>query len=372
MSRHVTDTLARVFRTPPYLILFVNDTCRLKCRHCWYTDAWKGKHLCGPPLSFRELERLADSIGTLYFLSLTGGEAFLREDIVELVEMLVRKTNLKRYEIPTSGFEPDVIVPSTERMLRMNPGVPFRVDVSLDGTEETHDRIRNTTGSYRRALRTIRELRALGDRHPRFDVGVITTISSFNQHEVSAIADIVESANPLGEWMVNVARGETRDPRAVEVDCGNYIAAGRIIDRRVREKRWGGHRGHFTGPWLSAKNATRRKVIADVLARGRFPGRCAAGSLGGVIFNDGTVRPCELLDRSFGNVRDFDYELPRLWNSPAGDEIRGWIREQRCMCTQECFLSVSLLLQPRHWFDIVRERIKRLGSASAERARGEK
>ena len=359
MNRHVTDTLARVFRTPPYLILFVSDSCWMKCRHCWYTDAWKEKNLCGPPLSFHELERLAGSIKTLYFLSLTGGEAFLREDIVELVEMLVRKTNIKRYEIPTSGFEPDLIVSSAERMLRGNPAVPFRVDVSLDGTEETHERIRNVKGSYDRALRTIRELQALRTRYPRFDVGVITTISSYNENEVSAIAAIVERANPLGEWMVNVARGGTRDPGAIDVDCRNYIEAHRIIDRRVRDKRCGGHRGHFTGAWLSAKNATRRKVIADVLAGRRFPGRCAAGSLGGVIFGDGTVRPCELLDRSFGNVREFEYDLPRLWNSPAGDEIRSWIREQRCMCTQECFLSVSLLIQPRNWLDIVRERIKR-------------
>jgi len=359
MNRHVTDTLARVFRTPPYLILFVSDTCRMRCRHCWYTDAWKEKHICGPPLSFDELERLARSIKTLYFLSLTGGEAFLREDIVELVEMFVRNTHLKRYEIPTSGFEPDVIVSSAERMLRMNPTVPFRVDVSLDGTEETHERIRNTRGSYARALRTIRDLQALRERYPRFDVGVITTVSSYNEDEISAIAAIVERTNPLGEWMVNVARGDTRDPRAIEVDCKGYIEAHRIIDRRVRERRGGGHRGRFTGAWLSAKNATRRKVIMDVLAEGRFPGRCAAGSLGGVIFSDGTVRPCELLDQSFGNVREFEYEFPRLWNSPRGDEIRGWIRDQRCMCTQECFLSVSLLIQPRHWLDIVRERIKR-------------
>jgi MoaA/NifB/PqqE/SkfB family radical SAM enzyme len=176
---------------------------------------------------------------------------------------------------------------------------------------------------------------------------------------VAAVAAVAERVNPRGEWMVNVTRGETRDPGAVDIDRGHYAEAHRIIDRRVRGKRRGGHRGHITGAWLSAKNATRRTVIMDMLADGRYPGRCAAGSLGGVIFGDGTVRPCELLDRSFGNVREFDYDFPRLWNSPTGDAIRGRIREERCRCTQECFLSVSLLIQPRHWPHIVRERIRR-------------
>jgi radical SAM protein with 4Fe4S-binding SPASM domain len=89
-------------------------------------------------------------------------------------------------------------------------------------------------------------------------------------------------------------------------------------------------------------------------------GGCAAGALGGVIFNDGEVRPCEMLEHSFGNIRDHDYQLPALWNSSEARERRAWIQDTKCMCTQECFLSISLLIQPRHWADIVKERLKLL------------
>jgi MoaA/NifB/PqqE/SkfB family radical SAM enzyme len=95
----------------------------------------------------------------------------------------------------------------------------------------------------------------------------------------------------------------------------------------------------------------------------REGGACAAGSLGAVMYSDGQVRPCELLDDSFGNIRDFDYDLAEMWSSPRGDEIRRKIQTTRCVCTQECFLSISLLIQPQHWPDIVRERI-RLARAS--------
>ena len=158
--------------------------------------------------------------------------------------------------------------------------------------------------------------------------------------------------------MVNITRGAPRDPTAVNVDLDNYQLAHHIIEQRIINGEIQGHAGHRTASWLTAKNATRRKVIMDTIRGQRQGGACAAGSLGGVIYSDGQVRPCELLDETFGNVRDFNYDLSQLWCSPRADEIRQRIQKTRCICTQECFLSISLLIQPQQWPDIVRERIR--------------
>jgi MoaA/NifB/PqqE/SkfB family radical SAM enzyme len=246
----------------------------MKCRHCWYNEDWKEEHLKRDQLTFDELERLARSITRIQFLSLTGGEAFRRPDIVDIAAMFARQTRLARYQIPTSGFLPDLIASSTERMLRVNAGVPFRVDVSLDGTKETHDRVRNIKGGYERAITTVHELNRLKRRYPYFDVGVITTISRSNQDEVDEIAAVVEEVNPDGEWMVNIVRGEPRDPNATSVDVDKYWRAHEIIDQRIRQGRYKGHGGHMTAPWLSAKNATRRKVIKRILK-----GQCNGGGV---------------------------------------------------------------------------------------------
>lgn len=359
----VTNALSRILGTPQYIILFVSDACWMKCGHCWYNEDWKSENLRHPELSFDELERLAKSIERIHFLSLTGGEAFRREDIVEVVRLFARRTKLGRYQIPTSGFMPDLIVERAERMLRDNPRTPFRVDVSIDGTESTHERIRNIHGGFARALETLRGLRKLKERCAWFDVGVISTISKQNQHEVEEIGALVESVHPDGEWMVNITRGKPRDPTAVDVDVRNYWRAHEIIEERIRAGRYRGHSGHFLASWLSAKNATRRRVIRDIVEGRTRGGGCAAGALAGVIFNDGEVMPCELLDRGLGNLRDFDFDLRRLWNSEEARRVRAWIQDTRCQCTQECFLSVSLLIQPRHWPDIVRQRLL-LGTAS--------
>jgi len=65
------------------------------------------------------------------------------------------------------------------------------------------------------------------------------------------------------------------------------------------------------------------------------------------MFSEGQVLPCELLiDKEIGNVRDVDYDFKRLWYSPKADEIRDFIRDTKCFCTYECFLTVNILFNP--------------------------
>ena len=354
----LTNTLAHIFQTPQYIILFVTDVCWMRCQHCWFNEDWKDRELTSSALTFNEYERLADSLNHIQFLSLTGGEAFHRDDIVELATMFRRKTKLVRYQIPTSGYKTERIVKAAEGLLQANPDTPFRVDVSLDGVGEVHNQIRRISDGYEHACQTIIELNKLKQHYSHFDVGVITTISHANQDTVEEIAAAVEKVHPDGEWMVNITRGVPRDPQAVDVQLSAYQKAHEIIDRRIAEGRYRGHGGHLTAKWLSAKNAVRRQIITNIIEGKREGGRCAAGALGGVIYSDGSVKVCEMLDQPLGNLRDFNYNLAALWNGEAARRVRRFIQETNCQCTQECFLSTSMLIQPDTWPKMVRERIK--------------
>ncbi|MDJ0719290.1 MAG: radical SAM protein [Prochloraceae cyanobacterium] len=354
----LTNTLAHIFRTPQYIILFVTDVCWMRCQHCWFNEEWKTRELTNSALTFDEYKKLADSIDQIKFLSLTGGEAFHRDDIVELATMFRHKTKLARYQIPTSGYKTERIVRATERLLKANPDTPFRVDVSLDGVGQIHNEIRRISDGYKRACTTIIELNKLKQYYSHFDVGVITTISHANQNTVEEIGAVVEKIHPSGEWMINITRGNPRDPEATNVQLSAYKKAHEIIDRRIAEGRYRGHGGHQTAKWLSAKNAVRRQVICDIIEGKREGGGCAAGSIGGVIYSDGSVKVCEMLDKPLGNLRDFNYNFTALWNDKAACRVRRFIQETNCQCTQECFLSVSMLIQPDTWSGMVRERIR--------------
>lgn len=354
----LTNAIASALGTPQYLILFVTDVCWMKCEHCWFNEEWKAKELTSKALTYDEYEKLADSIECIRFLSLTGGEAFHRNDIVELATMIRRKTKLSRYQIPTSGYKTERIVVAAEQLLQANPDTPFRVDVSLDGVGEVHNNIRRINDGYERACNTIIELNKLKRHYSHFDVGVITTISYHNQLTIEEIGSAVEKIHPEGEWMINITRGTPRDPEAANIQLSAYKRAHELIDQRIAEGKYRGHSGHWTAKWLSAKNAVRRQLISDIVEGKREGGRCAAGSLGGVIYSDGSVKVCEMLDKPLGNIRDFNYDLAALWNSATASSLRRFIQETNCQCTQECFLSVSMLIQPDTWPGMVSERLK--------------
>jgi exopolysaccharide biosynthesis WecB/TagA/CpsF family protein len=345
-----TELLARHYGVPPYLIIFVSDQCWMRCSHCWFSEDWKETHHTRPLMSFDQYDRLGASYerlpssAQLHFVSFTGGEAFRREDIVELVTMMRRKARIKRYAIPTSGYMSDMIVEKATQLLLRNPDTPFRLDVSLDGTAEIHDRIRRINGGWEKAVETIKRLNRLKDKYAHFDVGVITTVSRKNQEHVEEISRTIQSFHG-GEWMINIARGQTRDPHAIDVDLTNYRRAGELADKSIGSIS-SGHRGNFMGPLLTAKNTVRRRIIVDTIEGRRSGGGCAAGSLGGVIYADGEVHACELLDDKLGNLHDFDYDLNAIWQGEAARKLRRHIQESRCQCTQECFLSVSMLIQP--------------------------
>ena len=80
------------------------------------------------------------------------------------------------------------------------------------------------------------------------------------------------------------------------------------------------------------------------------------GYLGGAMFANGDVYPCELLiDRKIGNVRDAGYDFKKIWFSDEADASRRFIRETKCFCTYECFLTINILFNPRMMPAVLKE-----------------
>ena len=104
-----------------------------------------------------------------------------------------------------------------------------------------------------------------------------------------------------------------------------------MYERVARVARAGGH-GGFGG---------------EDLGRKHLP--CTAGRLSAVVFEDGTVAPCEILGESIGNLRDVGWDLGELWRSARARELRERIRDTRCQCTWECAQADNILFHARNW-----------------------
>jgi MoaA/NifB/PqqE/SkfB family radical SAM enzyme len=335
---------------PIYLIFFVTSKCMGRCAHCFY---WEQLNREEKPLSLEEVEMIAASMGRLLQVTFTGGEPFLRPDLPLLVKAFYRHNRPVNLALATSGFHPDQVVAGVSELLRDCPRSQVTVGLPIEGDAALNDRIRGVPGFFERTRASIRRLKDLKQRYPRLTVLVDLTASSLNQDQLLATYNLVR--NDIRPDAINLilVRGRPRDPAALELDPAKIEKLLRVMEDDIRLGLVKGFR--FFGDLLHAKDILLRRLALDIYRDGHHRLPCTAGQLAGVIQPEGELMPCELLPEPFGNLREHGYDVPALWNSPRGREIRQKIAETKCTCYHQCFLSPSLFFNARQLPALFRE-----------------
>jgi len=162
---------------PTYIIWDCTRRCNLTCLHCGavkekYARELTTQQICGI------LDQLAGTRNAMF--AVTGGEPLLRKDLPDVLAH-ARRRGLKT-GIATNGFLLDQHV---AKWLQ-DAGV-YSVQVSLDGPQAIHNRIRGNSESFERAVQAIEEL----IRHKVPLVSVATTITTTNIHQIDDLRQIL-------------------------------------------------------------------------------------------------------------------------------------------------------------------------------------
>ncbi len=331
--------------SPIYFVFFVTDFCNARCKHCLLAEhdpAHKEKEL-----TIDEIARVSASMDDMLFFTPTGGEPFLRRDLAEIVRIFYRNNHAANVGIPTNGSLTGRVVETTKDILETCPGLDLHIDVSIDDIGERHDQIRQFPGLFDRAVRTYQELRLLEKHYPNFSTCVEITVSAYNQDHLLELYDYLTHRVGVNTVFTLLTRGNPREPGAKNLDIRKYEELHAVLERDNKARILSGYYKMPFSDVLNAKRMVRPRIIAKTVREQRFQIPCYAGSLGGAMFSEGQVLPCELLiDKQIGNVRDVDYDFKKLWYSPKADEIRRYIRDTKCFCTYECFLTINILFNP--------------------------
>ena len=115
--------------SPPFLILFINSICNMKCEHCFY---WQ--QLNSPDdLTFEEMVSLSEQLGPIENLNLSGGEPFLRKEFAEICKQFVRHNGVKEIYVPTNGYFTEKTITQVRATLEEPSLRLFVAEISLDG-----------------------------------------------------------------------------------------------------------------------------------------------------------------------------------------------------------------------------------------------
>jgi len=329
--------------SPIYFVFFVTGNCNAKCKHCLLGQREKMTN----ELTIDEIEKVSASMDNMLFFTPTGGEPFLREDLAEIVKIFHRNNAALNVGIPTNGSLTNRVVSSVKDMLESCPDVDLHIDVSIDAVGEEHDEIRGFKGLFDRAITTYQELRKMEKHYDKLSTCVEITVSAYNHDQLPGLYDYLTNKVGVNTVFTLLTRGEPRNAEAKDFDISKYEEFHRLLEEDNKSRQLSGYYKMPFSDILNAKRIVRPKLIAKTVRENRYQIPCYAGSLGGAMFSQGQVLPCELLvDKVMGNVRDYDYDFKKIWFSKKADEIRKWIRQSKCFCTYECFLTINILFNP--------------------------
>jgi MoaA/NifB/PqqE/SkfB family radical SAM enzyme len=341
-------------RRPIQLTFFVTRRCNARCPYCFYPQSDEMAETDSTELSLEEIGKLSRSLGSLLWLAFSGGEIFLRKDLVEISRLFYRQNRPAIMLYPTNGLLPQLIHDSMVQILRHCSDSIVVVKLSLDGVGAAHDALRGTKGGFDKLMQTYRLLGALLADHPNFELGINTVFCFGNQDRMDEIIDFVQSLDHIRTHTISLVRGDLADASHKAVDHTKYQRAVARLAANLRERAAPIYA--FRGARLkAAQDILQRRLIHRTLLEQRRLIPCYAGRLNLVLSETGEVYPCETRSESFGNVRAHSYDLGSVLGTAAARATLGSIGRGECHCTHECYFITNILFNPRCYPALARE-----------------
>lgn len=317
----------------PYKLTFaVTYKCNSKCKTC---SIWKKKP--ENELSISEIDKIFSKYNDFSWVDITGGEIFLRRDIIEITKIIIQKCrNLYVLHFPTNGLLPEIIVERTKEILKLNPK-KLIVSVSLDGPKEVNDRIRGVPGSFEKAVQTFSELKKIKNR--KLNVFFGFTLSKYNIGYFDKMVEEVKKTLPwikYNDFHMNIIHSSAHyyNNKRVEFPAKKVISE--IRGFMKKRKLVLNHVSYIEKIYL--------KLIKKYLITKKTPLPCKALSVSCFIDPHGFVYPCSIMDEKAGSLRDNNYDLKKILNSEKSREIIKKIRRGQCpMCWTPCEAYQTIL-----------------------------
>lgn len=289
--------------------------CNARCIMC---ESWRNPSKITDEFDPKILEKIPPRMKRL---NITGGEPLLRKDIINIIEILDKKTD--RLEVSTNGYFTSKILAIAKRF----PKITIRV--SIEGLPKLNDKLRGIENGFDHALRTVMDLKELGLR----DIGFAMVISHNN------IADL------LKVYQLSAAMGVEFSQSAMHNSFYFFKHDNQIDNIELVEKNMiefirallGSKRSNFP---LKVKDWFRAYINAGLLRYMKRETRaipCYAGTESFFIDPRGLILACNGSDKPWvmGDIKINSFD--EIWHSSRADQVRRQVEE----CKRGCWMTGS-------------------------------
>jgi Fe-coproporphyrin III synthase len=301
-------------------VKFASIIITYRCNaHCHMCNTWQFPSKKEEEIGVDIYERLP-FMGTI---NVTGGEAFIREDLDEIITVLKKKT--KRLVISSNGF-------FTERIIKLfEKHKDIGIRISIEGLPKANDELRGLKDGFDRGMRTLLELHHMGIK----DIGFGTTVSDRNAKDM---IELYHLANMMGLEFATAAihnafyfhkfDNKFEQPDLAIEEFKKLIAE---LLKSNKMKNW--FRAYFNYGLINYIKSAPRLLPCE-MGRDSF-----------FLEPDGRILACNALEEGMGNLKEKSFD--EIWNS----ERAGMVRDMVKGCEKNCWMigSVSQQMKKYIW-----------------------
>lgn len=298
--------------------VIVTYRCNARCNMC---NRYKKPSKPEEEITVEEIKKLP----LMYFTNITGGEPFIRTDLKDIVRELNKKSD--RIVISTNGFFTDRIVDLCKEF----PNIGIRI--SIEGLEETNNKIRGLEDGYNRGYSTLKKLVEMGMK----DVGFGMTVQDANCED---LVPLYKLSNEMGMEFATASLHNSFYFVEAKNVIKNRPKVAKQFENLVNEllksnspKKW--FRAYFNHGLINYIYGQKRLLPCDMAFDTFF------------VDPYGDVMPCNGTKEKevMGNINEQSWN--ELWNSEQAEEVRKKVRS----CDRDCWMigSVSPAMHKYIW-----------------------
>ena len=326
-------------QVPNYAIVYVDGRCNMHCSFCIYAamDARNSSNIM--PSDWGHAFKRAKS---LLHLTITGGEPFLRKDLVEIISEIINKSGVPRVSIKSNGFYLKRIKEYIPELIKRHKNTEFTLSISLDGPKEIHDKVREFKGAYDKVVETINAMEKYR-KEKNFFLRLASVLTAETKEFLPGLL------NQTDKWPIDFHEVIlVRDiPDEEQIKLKEIY---RELSENQQKKSSSGWRKSFNGKIFDKlyKETIKR------LDRVKNHSPCVAGSRFVEIFPDGVVRGCEvekLWDISTIGKVEKSKDIVDILNSKKAKDFSKIAKN--CSCTFECANAISTVYDTKNWPSLV-------------------
>ncbi len=351
LSKRFKSSMTYSFRNgysayPETISMFLTYRCNLRCKMCGQWGESGSSHSYSEEkletqLTLETIEKLLDNVMDFKpNITLFGGEPLLYRDWPVVVKM-VKKRGM-RCNVITNG----VLVKQQARNI-IDAGID-EIIFSLDGPKDVHDKIRGTAGTYDRAMAGFKQLQELkatkGVKAPLINIS--TTIFEANYERLDEVVDsAVEMSAASLTFHHLIFLGEETYLRHENIFGKHFSGSSNDCDwkgfvkeqlpaivpeklipilKKIKTARTDIDISVY--PNLTEDEVKKYYTSFDFLPDS-YSKKCLSPWMTAYVLPDGSVRPCQSLNYSIGNILENSFK--EIWNSSAALKFRRVLKEEK-------------------------------------------